>query len=431
MVPTLPAVIRSRPMLPESEFWRPGARHCDVDGSARASMRILIFNPSYPPFPCGVGAYTRGLATALVRAGHDVAVVTCAALTTATDGPPRVLPLLGSWGGGAFLRAWPRLARSHPDLVVSCYPAAFRGSHSALYLIPPLAKALLGRPRTIFIVHEFVRSGALEQRLLGLPLLAADRIVAVTEAERDAIVTRYPSVAARTVVRHNPPTIAVVALDPEADARTRATLAPQERPVIGFIGLLQTAAKGFEELLEALARTDALLVATGSLDPANSYHARLAAQIERLGLDERVRWLGFVSDEEAGRLVRAVDAVVLPYRGGAESGYTSLLAALVNGAAVITTRGPQTPPWVREGETALLVDPEDPAGLASAIGRLLTDDSLAAQVRAGARGLSFGWEEIVEAVTAKGRLPTASASSAGRAIRSRGARRDPASPRRE
>ena len=84
---------------------------------------------------------------------------------------------------------------------------------------------------------------------------------------------------------------------------------------------------------------------------------------------------------------------MLPYRGGAESGYTSLLAAVVNGAAVITTRGPQTPPWLTDSETALLVDPEDPAALAGAITSLLNDDRLAEQMRARAAGLSFGWEE--------------------------------------
>jgi glycosyltransferase involved in cell wall biosynthesis len=370
-------------------------------------MRILVFNPSYPPVACGVGAYTRGLATALVGAGNEVTVITCAASTTMTDGPPRVLPLVREWGVRAFLRAWPRFASSRPDLVVSCYPAACEGSHSALYLVPWLAKALPGRPRIVFIVHEFVRSGGIEQRLLGLPLRAADRIVAVTEAERDAIVRRYPSVAARTVVRHNPPTIPVAAVDSQADARMRATLGSQQRPVVGFVGLLWGAPKGFEDLLEALARTDAVLAATGSLDPTNAYHAHLATLIERLGLGERVRWLGFVSDDEVGRLLRVADAVVLPYRGGAESGYTSLLAALVNGAAVITTSGSQNPPWLRDGETAMLVDPEDPAALASAIAHLLSDDRLAAQIRAGASRLSFGWNELVEAVS------------------------DPASPRRE
>jgi glycosyltransferase involved in cell wall biosynthesis len=362
-------------------------------------LRILVFNPSYPPVACGVGNYTRGLAEALVRAGHDVTVVTGPS-SPAVDKGLRVLPLLREWDIGAFLRAWRRFSRPRPDVVVSNFPSVVEGRYSRLlYLLPRLAKLTLRRPRTIFVVHEFIRTGDVERRRLRLALSAADRIVAVTEAERDAIVALYPSVAARTIVRHNPPTTPVAALDPQADARMRATLGPRERPVIGYIGLLGAATKGFEELLEALGQTNALLVATGSLDPANAYHVHVASQIERLGLGERVRWLGFISDEEAGRMLRVVDAVVLPYRGGAESGYTSMLAALVNGAAVITTRGRQNPPWLTDGETALLVEPEDSPALASAIERLLSDERLAAQLRAGARGLSFGWEALVEAVS--------------------------------
>jgi glycosyltransferase involved in cell wall biosynthesis len=363
-------------------------------------MRILVFNPSYPPVACGVGTYTRGLAGALVGAGHDVTVVTCTGSTTSIGGPPRVLAVMRGWGVGAFLRARRRFSRPRPDIVVSCYPAAVEGNHVGLYLVPGLAKLLLGRPRTIFVVHEFVRSGVIEQRLLRLAFWGADRIIAVTEAERDAILARYPSLAARTIVCHNPPTVEAAAFDPQADARLRAQFEPAARPVLGFIGLLWVAKKGFEELLEALAQTDCILVATGSLDPANAYHAHLATQIERLGLTERVRWLGFVSDEEAGRMLRAVDAVVLPYRGGAESGYTSLLAAIVNSAAVITTRGLHMPGWLRDGETALLIDSEDPAMLTRAIERLLADKELAARMRAGAGELSFGWEKLVEAVTA-------------------------------
>ncbi len=375
----------------------------------RRALRILIFNPSYPPVACGVGDYTRGLAAALVRDGHDVTVVTGATATPAAVGAPRVLPLLRTWGATAFVRAWPRFSRPRPDVVVSGFPAVVSGDYSRLlYLLPGLARVLLGRVRTVFIVHEFIRTGEAERRHLRLALRAAGRVIAVTEAERDAIAARYPWAAARTVVRHNPATIAVAAHDPGADARVRAELAPPERAVIGFVGLLGGPGKGFEELLEALAGSDAVLVATGSLDPADAYHAHLAAQIERLGLGQRVRWLGFVEDDDIGRLLRAVDAVVLPYRGGAESGYTSMLAALVNGAAVITTNGPQTPSWLRDGETALLVAPRDPAALGSAIERLLSDEVLAARIRAAAGRLSFGWEELVEAVTAPAgeRLPS-------------------------
>ena len=379
------------------------------EGPARrpssAPVRIVIFNPSYPPVACGVGDYTRGLARALTGAGHDVTVVTGANSTAATEGPPQVLPLLAHWGVTAFVRSRSRFAKPRPDLVVSGFPAAVEGRRPWLiYLLPAVAKALLGRPRATFIVHEFVRTGELQQRLLGASVRAADRIVAVTEAERDAIVARYPSVAGRTVVRHNAPSISVAADDLAADAAMRADLAPRARPVIAFFGFIWSEAKGFDDLLEALAHTDAVLVATGSLDPANPYHAHVGAEIERLGLGERVRWLGFLENEAVGRVLRVADAVVLPFRGGAESGYTSLLAALINGAAVVTTRGPENPPWLRDDDTALLVEPAAPDQLAGAIDRLLADAELAARLRAGGRALSFGWEEIVEAVLAPAEL---------------------------
>jgi glycosyltransferase involved in cell wall biosynthesis len=274
-----------------------------------------------------------------------------------------------------------------------------------LYLLPGLAKVSLGWPRTVFVVHEFIRTGDTERRRLKLALSAADQIVAVTEAERDAIVERYPSVAARTLVRHNAPNIPVADEDPMADARLRASLVPSNRRMIAFFGFVWAPGKGFEDLLEALARTDADLVVTGSLDPDVAYHRHLAGEIERLGLEQRVRWLGFLAEDEVGRLLRVADAVALPFRDGAQSGFTSLLAALINGAAVITTHGPLNPSWLRDGDTALLVDSGDPPGLAHAIDRLFADDRLAARVRAGARSLSFGWDGIVEVVAATGDTP--------------------------
>lgn len=364
-------------------------------------MRILVFNASYPPVACGVGDYTRGLATALAEDGQDVLVVTTAGFTPSADGSPPVLQLR-NWDIGSFIREWPRLARPRPDVVVSCYPAIVNTSRSRLlYLVPALAKAFLGWPRTVFIVHEFTRANETEQRRLRLAFSAADRVVAVSETEGEAIVARYPSLAGRTLVAHSAPSIPVAADDPDADARARAACAPAGRPVIAFFGFIWDGRKGFEELLEALTQADALLVVTSTLDLAHAYHRHLAAEIERLGIADRVRWLGFLDAQEVGRLLRAVDSVVLPYRGGAESSSTSLLAALVNGAAVVTTRGALNPAWLRDGETALLVEPRDPSALARAINRLISDDSLAARIRAGARELSFGWNEVTDAVIAR------------------------------
>lgn len=373
------------------------------DRSEPEQPRILLLNPSYPPVKCGVGNYTQGLARALVAAGAEVTVLTSSASRTDESGKPRVLALLREWDVRGFLRVWPRLRRLRADIVISSFPAIVPGRYSRLlYLAPVLCKALLGRPRTVFVVHEFIRAGEAERRWLGLALRATDSIIAVTDAERDAVVACYPSVASRIVVRENPSTVPAVKDDPAADARARAAYQLEGRPLVGFIGLLNSPAKGLEDLLEALVRTDAMLLSTGSLDSANEHHEQLSRLVERLGLHDRVRWLGHLDDEAAGRMLRVVDVVALPYRGGAESGYTSLLAALVNGAAVVTTRGPGTPGWLRDGETALLVEPCDPEQLAGALERLIDDRQLNDRVRAGARGLSFSWDSLVATVLAVG-----------------------------
>lgn len=366
-----------------------------------APMRILVFNPSYPPVRCGVGDYTRGLAVALAAAGNDVTVVTAAQAAPPDDGPPRVVPLLRNWDVGEFVRrALPRVRRPRPDVVVSCFPAVVQTSRSRLlFLLPGLAKALLGRPRTVFILHEYVRIGETHRRWLQLALRTADQIVAVTEAERDAVLERNPQLAPKMVVRHNPPNVPIAPDDPAADEALRATLGPADRPLLAFFGFIWDPKKGFEELLAALARTDAELVVTGSLEPGNAYHAHIASEIERLDLAERVRWLGFLDEARVGHLLRAADVVALPFRGGAESGFTSMLAGLVNGAAVVTTQGTRNPPWLRDGETVLLVPEHDPEALAAAIVRVASDPALAARLRSGARALSFGWDDIVGAVT--------------------------------
>ena len=157
-------------------------------------MRIVIYNPSYPPVRCGIGEYNRGLAQALADAGHDVTVVTATAAEGRPRGRPRVLALMRDWGVRDFLRTVPRVAWPRPDVVVTGFPAVMPGRYvRMLYLLPAFAKLTLGLPRTVYIVHEFVRAADRERNALGLALRCADRIVAVTGHERAAIVPRRRS----------------------------------------------------------------------------------------------------------------------------------------------------------------------------------------------------------------------------------------------
>ena len=72
------------------------------------------------------------------------------------------------------------------------------------------------------------------------------------------------------------------------------------------------------------------------------------------------------------RLELAVDCAVLPYREGASLRHGSLMAALAHGLPIVSTRPPESAheasgafPLLCDGESALLVAPDDPATAAT------------------------------------------------------------------
>jgi glycosyltransferase involved in cell wall biosynthesis len=139
--------------------------------------------------------------------------------------------------------------------------------------------------------------------------------------------------------------------------------------------------KGLDVLLEALA----LLSAQG-IRPALwlAGEGEERAALERLARErglERVRFLG--SREDAAELLGACDALVLPARR--EGLGVAALQAMAAGRAVIGSAVGGLAEAVVDRECGLLVAPEDPAGLAAAIGELYKDRSLCARLAAGGR----------------------------------------------
>ena len=74
------------------------------------------------------------------------------------------------------------------------------------------------------------------------------------------------------------------------------------------------------------------------------------------------------------------------YPYGADcSGHTTLLEAMAMGRPVVASERETLDDYVRDGETALMVTPEDPAALRSALERTLSDRQLAESVGAAGR----------------------------------------------
>ena len=117
-----------------------------------------------------------------------------------------------------------------------------------------------------------------------------------------------------------------------------------------------------------------------------------------------VRFVGQAADDEVDAWYHACDVFVLASReigvsGGAEGYGIVFVEADLRGKPVVGGRSGGIPDAVIDGETGLLVDPIDPADIAEAVTRLLTEPDLAARLGRGGRRRAIedlSWPEYTE-----------------------------------
>lgn len=98
----------------------------------------------------------------------------------------------------------------------------------------------------------------------------------------------------------------------------------------------------------------------------------------------------FLSDAEVSEFMQRAAIVALPYLSASQSGV--IPTAFAFGKPVTATRVGGIPDMVRDGETGLLVPPNDPEALRSALKRLMDDPDL--RSRLGKAGQEFARTEL-------------------------------------
>ena len=98
----------------------------------------------------------------------------------------------------------------------------------------------------------------------------------------------------------------------------------------------------------------------------------------------------FLEDREVAAYMRRASIVALPYLSASQSGV--IPTAYAFGKAVAATNVGGIPDMVRDGETGLLVPPNDPQSLRDALRRLMTEPDL--RSRLGKAGKQFAAEEL-------------------------------------
>ncbi len=188
------------------------------------------------------------------------------------------------------------------------------------------------------------------------------QIVAVSDAVAESLIADGVPRSKITVVPNGVNTDSFADAPRRAEARA-AFGVPEAAFVVAAAGRLSPE-KGFDVLLEAARRRRSMTFVLAGDGP-------LAAEMAR-GLPPNVRLLGHLDDIRP--LLSAADVFAVPSRREGQG--IAALEAMAAEVPVIASRVGGLAEMLSDGQTALLVPPNDPAALAAALSRLENDARL-------------------------------------------------------
>ncbi len=349
-------------------------------------MRILVVGMTYAPFMNGQAVFSTALAEGLVRRGHDVTMVTPACPSypdPCVRSGVRILPV------GSVHIDFPYPDSYIPLRIASTVREAFRQSrpdivhiqdhfpicHSAIKMARLLDTGLLGTnhfvPRNWApYVPLFNRSPAGLERALWMLMRSLynrlDLAVAPSRTAAEILIRHGIKVPVRSVScgvdneRFHPD-----AGRDRAAFRRRYGLDSQATLFL-YVGRIDQE-KRIDVILHALRllRRDDIQFAVAGRGAAREL---LTTQAQKMGLDHRARFIGFVPGSDLCALLNAADIFVMPSE--AELLSIATLEAMSCAKPVLLARAQALPELVRHGENGFLFEPGNPADAASRMAML-------------------------------------------------------------
>ncbi len=225
--------------------------------------------------------------------------------------------------------------------------------------------------------------------LVPLAVLQSHLVITPSEAsKREIIDLLHKDPSAVEAIPHGVGAAAPVEAESQTEVRTRHRIG--DRPVALSLSAKRPH-KNLARLLDALASLPAaerpVLVLGGYSTP---HEDELRAQAARLGIDDDVRFLGWIDPAELEGLYGAAAFVVVP--SCAEGFGLPVLEAMWRGVPVACSNIES----LREvaGDAALLVDPESTPEIADALRRLTAGGAEAERLREAGprRAVEFSWD---------------------------------------
>jgi polysaccharide biosynthesis protein PslF len=357
---------------------------------------------TYPPTQCGLATFSAALFAHLRGPGDRAAIVRVldepapryrAACDPAPShpsdlalcDPPEVVADLVN--GSAASAAAVVEVLSGFDVAIVQHEYGIYGGPDGEDLVPLLAAL---RVPSIVVLHTVLAQPTPRQRrILDDVIDAASAVVTMTQTARSRLLDLYGTSPAK------------VFLIPHGSADHRVAAAARgrnSRPMALTWGLLGPG-KGIEHAIDAVALLrgrglDIGYTVAGQTHPrvrardGEAYRDLLEARARARGVADLVRFDGrFLPVSSLRNLISAADVVLLPYDSREQVTSGVLIEAVTAGKPVVSTSFPHAVELLADG-AGLLAERRNPAALASALNRVVTQPGLAASMSRQAMALA-------------------------------------------
>jgi len=329
---------------------------------------------TYPPTQCGLATFTAALLAHLRQPGDQVAVVRVLDEPAPCSAEEVVHDLVAGSADSASAAAQ---VLNGFDVVIVQHEYGIYGGPDGQDVIALLDAVFVP---TIVVLHTVLAHPTPRQRMiLERVVAAASVVVTMTRTARSRLLNLYGT---------SPEKVFVIPHGADDNRVPASPAAAAGRPKVLTWGLLGPG-KGIEHAIDAVAllRDLGLRVdyqVAGQTHPrvlardGEAYRRTLEAQVRARDVADFVHFDDqFQSPAALRQLIGAADVVLLPYDSVEQVTSGVLIEAVTAGKPVISTRFPHACELLGAG---LLVERQDPAGIAEALQRVLTEPGLAARM---------------------------------------------------
>ena len=269
---------------------------------------MILITGTYPPEHCGVGDYAQHLFHTVI-------------------GSKWTLFYRRQWRW-RDLRTYLAELREMDDRVINLQYPTMGYATSLVPHVLAICAVLLQRKRLYVTVHEYSQLGWKGKMALNVLFLMAKEVVFTTSFELDC------------AHRHNPWMRKGQVIKIRSNIPSATTIKPMKARQwdVGYFGYIRPL-KGLEDFIpvaEELHREGRKVYIMGQAQPEfESFHRPLLRECEKKGIP----YLADMSQEEVANVLADTKIMYLPYPDGLSERRGSFLAAVVNGAAVVSREG--------------------------------------------------------------------------------------------